>query len=294
MTGLICWNSVFSTVAFWSGYEFIWIDNVSGETKSQVTTSNKITLENYNGLAVTYRALYEFEGVSVFSEGIEFSTVRYIDIDRKNWSAAPETRISDGSALANNSEVPVAEKNKSPYLSHLLFYATSGLDSQITPWSHFDGDENTYLSIVKGFGTNYLDNREKTGVSHSFGGVSSDGNDHYFIIDLGDEEAFNYFRIVYRGGQSNGNLKPQKVSLFGSNDPECITDMEKWTEIEESIGLPGSDLPSNSSDPNHPGRVTGNIVIPESSYRYIMLRYDEWTASSNSMAIAEFYLGLYY
>ena len=158
-------------------------------------------------------------------------------------------------------EAQVAEKNKSPYLSHLLFYAASGTDSQISPWAHFDNDENTYLSIVKGFGTTYLDNREKRGVSHSYGGVSSDGNDIYFIIDLGKEELFNYFRLIYRPGQGNGNLKPQAVTFFGSNDPDCITDMSKWNLIQEGIQLPGRDLASNSSDPNHLGRIR-HVTIP--------------------------------
>ncbi len=279
---------------FWVGYEFMWTDKTSGEQRSQVTHTNTITLQDYDGMAVTYRALYEFDDVAVSSEGIEFSTVRYVDLDRSNWYTAPETRISDGAPLNNNSEAQVNEKNKSAYLSHPLFFAASGTDGQISPRSHFDGDENTYLSMVKGYGKTYLDNRNKTGVSHSFGGVSSDGNDLYFMIDLGEEEPFNYFRMVYRGGQSNGNLKPQKVSFFGSSDPDCITDMNRWTIIQESVALPGSDLASNSSDPGHPGRVTGNVTIPESSYRFFMLRYDEWTEASNSVAIAEFYLGLYY
>lgn len=279
---------------FWAGYEFLWTDRISGEPRSQVTTTNTITLQDYDGMAVTYRALYTFEDVTLPSEGVEFSTVRYIDLDRSIWYAAPETRISDGTPLDNNSEAQVNEKNKSAYLSHPLFYAASGTDARLSPWAHFDGDESTYLSMVKGYGATYLDNRDKIGVSHSFGGVSSDGNDLYFIIDLGEESSFNYFRMVYRGGQSNGNLKPQKVSFFGSNDPDCIVDTSKWSTIQENIDLPGSNLASNSSDPNHPGRVTGNVAIPESNYRFFMLRFDEWTEASNSMAIAEFFLGLYY
>lgn len=279
---------------YWGGYEFIWIDKSTGEQKSQITETNTITLQNYNGMSVRYRALYDFEGVSLYSDAIEYSTVRYVDLDRSKWYAAPETRISDGSPLANNSFVQVTEKNKSPYLSHPLFYAASGTDAQMHPMVHFDGNVETYLSMVKGYGETYLDNRNKTGTVHSYGGVSSDGNDIYFIIDLGSVSSFNYFRIAYRTAQANGNLKPQKISLYGSNDPDCIIDMTKWSTIQDTLDLPGNSLASNTGDANHPGRVTGNVVIPESNYRYIMLRYDAWTASSNSMAIAEFYLGLYY
>lgn len=279
---------------FWVGYEFIWTDKTTGEQKSQTTTTNTITLQDYDGMAVSYRALYQFDDVSLYSNSVEYSTVRYVDLDRSTWYAAPETLKSDGSPLANNSIVQVTEKNKSPYLSHPLFYAASGTDGQIHPSVHFDGKVESYLSMVKGYGETYLDNRNKTGTVHSFGGVSSDGNDIYFIIDLGSVSSFNYFRIAYRTAQANGNLKPQKISLYGSNDPDCITDMDKWSTVQGTTDLPGSSLASNTGDANHPGKVTGNVIIPESNYRYIMLRYDAWTVSSNSMAIAEFYLGLYY
>jgi hypothetical protein len=277
----------------WIGYEFLWADRISGELRSQTTNANTITLENYNALSVNYRTLYRFDDVEISSVERTYSTVRYVDLDRSTWFAAPETRISDGTPLNNNSEAQVADKNKSPYLSHLLFYAASGTDGQISPRSHFDNDQNTYLSMVKGYGTGLQNNRDKTGTQHSYGGVSSNGNDVYFVIDLGDRETFNYFRIVYRSAQANGNLKPQMVSFFGSNDPGCITDPDKWEVIEESIVPPGCNLASNSNDPNNPGRVTGNVVLPESSYRYLKLRYDAWTDASQSMAITEFYLGLY-
>lgn len=278
---------------FWSGYEFTWTDKSTGELKSQVTNTNVISLQNYNAMSVNYKTLYTFDEILIPSTGIDYSTVQYVDLDRSNWYIAPETRISDGSAINSNSEVPVAEKNKSPYLSHLLFYAASGSDGQIAPWSHIDGNENTYLAMIKGYGTTLENNRNKTGTLHSFGGVSSDGNDIYWIVDLGNKQNFNYYRLVYRNGQANGNLKPQKFSLYGSNDPDCINDQEKWEVIREGIVPPGSDQPSNNSDPNHIGRTTGNQLLPESSFRYIKFRYDGWTDASNSMAIAEFYLGLY-
>lgn len=278
----------------WVGYEFLWEDKATGELKYQTTNTHTITLQDYNALSVNYRTLYQFDDVKISSIEESFSTVRYIDLDRSAWYIAPETKISDGTPLKNVSEVLLAEKVKSPYLSHLLFYASSGTDGQVSPRAHFDNDESTYLSMIKGYGKNLEDNRNQIGTKHSFGGVSSDGDDIYFVIDLGTKQTFNYFRIVYRSGQSNGNLKPQKISFFGSNDPDCITNQDKWNIIEEGIVPPGCTEPSNSADVNHVGRVTGNVILPEVSYRYFKFRYDGWTEASQSMAITEFYLGLYY
>lgn len=277
----------------WAGYEFLWTDKTTGELKSQTTSTNTITLQNYNGISVNYRTLYKFDDVSISSVEQAFSTVRYVDLDRSSWYAAPETRISDGSSLSNTSQAQVVDKNKSPYLSHLLFYAASGTDGQNAPWAHFDNNPDTYMALVKGFGTTLQTNRNKTGTAHSIGGVASDGNDVYFIIDLGVKKDFNYFRILYRGGQGNGNLKPQILSFFGSNDPDCITDQNKWNTIKETVELPGRDQPSNTGDANHIGKVTGNVVLPEGSFRYLKVRYDGWTDASNTMCISEFYLGLY-
>ncbi len=277
----------------WAGYEFFWTDKTTGELKMQSTASKTITLQNYNSLSVNYRTLYKFDDVPISSVEKNFSTVRYVDLDRSSWYAAPETRLSDGTPLKNVTEAQVVDKAKSTYLSHPLFYASSGTDGKNFPGAHFDNDESTYLAMVKGYGTGLETNRNLTGTKHSIGGVASDGNDIYFIIDLGAQKAFNYFRIVYRSAQSNGNLKPQMVSFFGSNDPECITNPDKWSVIQESVVPPGCTEPSNNTNVNHVGRVTGNVILPDVAYRYFKLRYDGWTDGSQTMAIAEFFLGLY-
>lgn len=276
----------------WIGYKFEWEDLSTGIMKTQITNTSTITLTNYNGASVLISVLFQFDEVEVESTAVEYNTVEYNDLDRSKWYVAPETSL-EGNPLADVSELPVSEKVKSPFLSHPLFYADTEPDSRISPWAHIDGDENTYLSMVKGYGTNLEENRNKEGVIHSWGGVSSDGEDVYFIIDLGEEQKFNYFRMIYRSGQANGNLKPQVISLFGSNDVESINDPEKWEIVEEGIVPPGHDLPSNNQDPNNLGRNTGNVILPESSYRYVKFRFDGWTEASQSMAISEFYLGLY-
>lgn len=276
----------------WVGYKFIWEDPVTGTTEAQETNTSSITLSDYKGASVLISVLFQFDDVKIESESIEYITAQYNDLDRSEWYIAPETSL-DGKPLVDVSELTVAEKIKSPYLSHPLFYADTEPDSRISPWAHIDGDESTYLSMVKGYGTSLEENRNKEGSVHSWGGVSSDGEDVYFIIDLGKEQNFNYFRMIYRSGQANGNLKPQLISLFGSNDVESIHDSEKWEIIESGIVPPGHDLASNNQDSNHLGRNTGNVTLPESSYRYIKFRYDGWTEASQSMAISEFYLGYF-
>lgn len=279
---------------YWTGYEFVWNDAVTGELRVQTTRSNTIILEGYNASLLRYSALYDFDGVLIASGDSEFSTNIYEDLDRSQWYIAPEIRKSDGSPINNVSQVQVSEKYKSPYLSHLLFYAASGSDGQIRPANLFDGDDNSYLSMIKGFGTTYLTNRNKSGTKHAFGGVESDGNDIYFVIDLGSEQIFNYFRIAYRPGQANGNLKPQAITVYGSNDVDAVNNNALWTEIKSGITLPGSSLASTSSNPDDPGRNTGNVIIPDNNYRYVKVRFDAWTDASNSMAVSEFYLGRYY
>ncbi|MDR1859316.1 MAG: hypothetical protein LBR06_00135 [Bacteroidales bacterium] len=278
----------------WTGYEFRWTDKTTGEAHTQSTDGNTVTLSDYNSTAVNVFTRYKFDEVSITTIGLEYSTVRYVDLDRSTWYAAPETKKADGSALVDVRSAVLADKNKSPYLSHLLPYNSATPDGWNSPSAHFDGNLDTYISQVKGYGTTLETNAARSGTQHSNGGVLSDGKDVWFIIDLGAKQQFNYFRFNYRGGQSNGNLKPQMVSIYGSNDAACITDESKWTVIKESIVPPGCSDASNNADMNHIGRVSGNILLPDADYRYLKMRYDAWTDGSNTMQIAELYLGYYY
>jgi hypothetical protein len=273
----------------WLGYELRWTDKTTGEARSQSVTGNIINLSNYNALAVNIMTLYKFDDVNITTIPFEYSTVRYVDLDRSGWYIAPETRVSDGTPISKVNDVTaLSAKNQSPYLSHQLPYNASSPDGDTSPRAHIDGNTATYLSQVKGWGTG-IDSPEETG-GHSNGGVSNVAGEIYFIIDLGAAAQFNYFRVLYRLGQSNGNLKPQAVSFYGSNDPNCITDPSKWTAIQTRIAMPNRDSASTAGTV---GESTGNTLLPECSYRYLKMRYDEWTSGSNTMQIAEFYLGLY-
>ncbi|MDR2036397.1 MAG: DUF4998 domain-containing protein [Bacteroidales bacterium] len=292
---------------YWTGYEFRWVDITTGEEKSQSTTSNTITLTDYNALVVNCLRLYQFDDVSVSTTMQEYTTARYFDMDRTNWYADPETDKETGNPIATvNYKSSVNDKNKSPYLSHLLPYNNAALsntsgDGTNSPSAHFDSDSRTYLSMVKGIGTDATD-----GATHSNGGVSiTEPNEKpWFIIRLDPTtpQQFNYFSMRYRENGGNGaGLKPQGVTFFGSNDDDCITDESKWTQINAEPIVPTSST-ADSTQPTDKGvfapganMESGNVPLPvTSTYKYVKVRYDLWTSASNTMQIADFKLGYYY
>ncbi|GHT84529.1 hypothetical protein FACS18947_2110 [Bacteroidia bacterium] len=278
----------------WTGYEFRWTDKTTGELKSRSVTGNIATLTDYNALAVNVITLFTFDDVLVSTMPLEYGTVRYVDLDRSSWYIAPETRKSDGSEIKkgeNNSSFNTAalivNKVKSPYISHWIPGGANGsADANNVPSVLYDNDNETFLSICKGPGPSPTQ-------THSVGGVGplAAGEAIYVILDLGSKQNFNYFRLVYRPGQTNQNLKPQMLSFYGSNDTNPLA--ATWHEIRKNIVPPGSGDPSNSSDMNHLGRISGNVILPDAEYRYIKITYDGWTDSSNSMQLSELYLGYY-
>jgi hypothetical protein len=277
----------------WTGYEFRWTDKTTGEAKSHSVVGNVAILADYSALAVNIITLFVFDDIPISTMPIEYGTVRYVDLDRSNWYIAPETRAADGSEIKmgeNNADFNttalIVKKVKSPYISHWIPGGGNGsADANNVPGAFYDGNYETFLSICKGPGPGTA--------AHSVGGVGPLPADEeiYVILDLGSLQTFNYFRLVYRPGQGNQNLKPQMLSFYGSNDaPLSAT----WHEIQKGIVPTGSGDPSNNANLNHIGRISGNIILPESNYRYIKITYDGWTEASNSMQLSELYLGYYY
>ncbi len=134
------------------------------------------------------------------------------------------------------------------------------------PDSHIDGDASTCLSMIK------------PGKTYSGITVGAD-EEVFFILDLGEEQTFSYFRILFRSDVVRAYLRPYAISLLGSNDGET------YTTIEEDVTVTNADDVEKSE--------SGNIYIPESTYRYVKVVFTDWDASSGStMQMAEFYLGL--
>ena len=127
------------------------------------------------------------------------------------------------------------------------------------PESLTDGDGGTCLSMVK--------------PGKSYGGVTvGEEETVYFIIDLGADRTFDYFRILHRDN-GNTNLRAQKYSFYGSDDGAS------FSAISEGVAVDAGQL-----------SLMGDL--PKSTYRYIKVTYDQWSSSSSTMQIAEFNLGV--
>lgn len=304
----------------WESYEMQWVDKVTGESKARSLTSNQIVIPDYNARNFTYYSVFNIDGERIVSPSSLVNTAIYVDLERTNWYAAPETRISDGSALNMVSEgsapataatatsgITLTDKIKSPYLSHLLPHSSAALsnssgDGANNPSAHFDSNSLTYLSLVKGIGTDAT-----SGAGHFNGGVNFTGvgEKPWFIIRLDENtpQKFNYFRMRYRENGSGGaGLKPQGVTIFGSNDDACITDESKWTQLNSEVIVPPGSLAASTQPAAAdmgtfaPGAnlESGNVLLPAIvEYRYIKVRYDRWDVSSNTIQIADFNLGFY-
>jgi hypothetical protein len=287
----------------WAGYEMKWVDRHTMESKS-FKVENRIyefTIPGYESAEFSYTTLFRYGDVQAISTPTTKQTSQRAFLDRNSWYIPLETEKGTDRELVNvmdgawtTAASAVAAKNKSPYLSQKLPWSSSSANDGLTnPRAHIDDNMLTYLSMVKGPGTSF----EAGGSAHTNGGVASSDSDFgteiYFIIDLGQQEEFDYFSILYRvNGSAVAALRPQKVMLFGSNDPDCITDQEKWEPITDgSIVLPKCSLATVANNYTHADNTTGNIQIPFSTYRYVKCRYTEWLATSNTMQITEFYLG---
>jgi len=315
--------------ANWLSYEMSWVDKVTGDTHSQTITDAETIISNYNGREFTYYAVFSIDDQQFVTTSDLLKTAVYTDLDRTNWYAAPETDL-DGNPLPNvdygtaptapthsaTSVTTLTNKLKSPYLSHLLPFATgagqpssSSGDAVNCPTAHFDDNSMTYLSLVKGIGTEALviTPEPTSNYFHINGGViiTTPGEKPWFIIRLDETQPqkFNYFRMRYRENGSNGSgLKPQGVTFFGSNDDICITDDSKWTKLNPSIIIPPGSTGASTQPAAanmgiyYPGAnlESGNVMLPATfEYRYIKVQYDRWESGSNTMQIAEFWLGLY-
>jgi hypothetical protein len=272
----------------WVGYELKWIDRFTIQQKSAIITGeNEFAIADYQSAEITYTTLYRINDATVASAALRKETAGRGDLDRSLWYIAPETRKDNGAPILNvldgewtSAAASVAGRNKSDYFSHLLPWAAGYINS---PTVFMDGDVNTYLSMIKGRGTTIInEDGLSEGANHSWGGVTSDGNEVYFMIELGPTpQEIDYLRIDWLP-IGNGTGKPGSVSLYGSNDDDCVTDPSKWIVIQLNLVLPGWDAA---------GGNTGNVQIPLSNYKYFKFRYNSWTSSGQSLQISEFYLG---
>lgn len=127
------------------------------------------------------------------------------------------------------------------------------------PEDMLDGDEDTFFNMIK------------PGKSYNGYSASAD-TEMYFVIDLGIEATSNSFYLQHRNNTATG-LRVQELSFYGSNNGET------FTEIQTNITIPTNAIEVGYKD------------LPESTYRYVKVKYTKWnTSSSNCVQIGEFNL----
>lgn len=133
-----------------------------------------------------------------------------------------------------------------------------------TPESIIDGKTNTFLVLVK---------PEKG--TYTTGGVGykhPDGAEFGFIVDLGGEQEFNYFKWVHRS--TAAGFQAHKISMFGSNDNK------NFSVIAENLDIKNTTSTEKES------------AIPLSKCRYIKVLYTEYdTVNNSNVCVTEFNVG---
>lgn len=136
-------------------------------------------------------------------------------------------------------------------------YTTDG--STGNPEHLIDGVSSTYLALTKP-GKKY--NEEVTPANHIL----------FFVVDMGSEQEFNFFRYVHRNTTSN--FQAYKISMFGSNDNK------DFAVIEEDIAVG----PATTSS-----TVTFEKAVSSSKCRYIKVVFRDWNKSAGTnLTVAEF------
>lgn len=139
------------------------------------------------------------------------------------------------------------------------------------PEAMFDGSSKTYFAILKAEKSSFAPNAGKyKGVTFS----QTPGGSLYFIVDMKEQQKFNYFYIGHRSDNTTSGLRVSKVKIHGSNDGST------FTQIDNEITL------NKTQNINYP--------VTTSTYRYVKIEYSAWESASSTLQIAEFNLGMNY
>lgn len=202
----------------------------------------------------------------------------YTDLDRTGWKASTITEIA----------YPYTDENGSSYMYE------GAADKQSTGWpAHmFDGNTGSFLSLVKPNVSNY---------NGANGGTTAPS----FVVDMTASKKFNYIKWNHRNGTyantvtgataSNSTASGMRVIgvlLYGSDSnaddavwtailPETSYAPEGNTMSENVVWIPNSVVYNvanqNLADPN-----TYNILVKESTYRYIKVELAVYRGNNNA------------
>lgn len=108
----------------------------------------------------------------------------------------------------------------------------------------------------------------------TLGGVTVGADEEvYFVIDMQQSSAFDYFRLRHRSNNTSANLRVKKVSVFGSNDNETFDELVKDASIATNVT-----------------EVT--VTLPQvCNYRYFKLVVTGWNTAGNTIQMSDFNIG---
>ena len=99
----------------------------------------------------------------------------------------------------------------------------------------------------------------------------------YFIVDLQDENTFDYIEWYHRGSDTQLGLRAWGIAAYGSDDGTT------FTKIGDDMNIPGET-----------DRTVMNAILslPESTWRYLKIEFTRWDKVNNSaIQVGEFKLG---
>jgi len=130
-----------------------------------------------------------------------------------------------------------------------------------SPESLIDGEVKTCLSMVK--------------PGKSYDGIKVPEQDQvFFIIDMQQENDFDYFEIKHRTSNANEYLRPYAYTVEGSNNGTDFVPVLTDVEGKKSLSEFKIDIP---------------LVV---KFRYIKVIYSQWdTKNGSTVQLAEFYVG---
>lgn len=134
-------------------------------------------------------------------------------------------------------------------------------------------------AVIGGQLENLIDDNLKTCLAmvkpgKSAGGIKVAADEEvYFVIDMQQAKAFNYFCLRHRSDNTSANLRVTKVDISGSNDGENFDMLVENQAIATNI----SEV---------------NVVLPGMfNYRYFKLRITGWNTGGNTIQMSDFNIG---
>ena len=175
-------------------------------------------------------------------------------------------KATDGSGVSATCDIHIRNVEYTSLLERTGWTVTASHPYAVDPSAGgepeklIDGSTTSVLSLVK--------------PGKAVGDISVGANESvFFLIDMKTPQTFDFFKLCHRTSNTSANLRVKKVSVYGSNDGENFTEIQKGIDITTSIN-----------------EVT--VALPvQSTFQYFKMTYDAWASGGNTMQISEFNIG---